>query len=96
MLVELLRRIGDDPELLAVVSRTEVVIREGLAALIARGIAGGAVDPDLDPTETAVWLQAIVDATYLNARPGHAPQVELRRTVLGYLAPPRGATGGQS
>lgn len=90
MLIELLRRAGDDPELLAVVWRTANVLREGLAALISRGITEGAIDPDLDATETAAWLQAIVDATYLNARPGHSPHIELHRTVLGYLNPPQG------
>lgn len=90
MLIELLRRAGDDPELLAVVERTANVLREGLAALISRGITEGAIDPDLDATETAAWLQAIVDATYLNARPGHSPHIELHRTVLGYLNPPQG------
>lgn len=90
MLIELLRRAGDDPELLAVVGRTANVLREGLAALISRGITEGAIDPDLDATETAAWLQAIVDATYLNARPGHSPHIELHRTVLGYLSPPQG------
>lgn len=90
MLIELLRRAGDDPELLAVVGRTANVLREGLAALISRGITEGVIDPDLDATETAAWLQAIVDATYLNARPGHSPHIELHRTVLGYLNPPQG------
>lgn len=90
MLIELLRRAGDDPELLAVVGRTANILREGLAALISRGITEGAIDPDLDATETAAWLQAIVDATYLNARPGHSPHIELHRTVLGYLNPPQG------
>lgn len=90
MLIELLRRAGDDPKLLAVVGRTANVICEGLAALISRGITEGAIDPDLDATETAAWLQAIVDATYLNARPGHSPHIELHRTVLGYLNPPQG------
>lgn len=89
MLIELLRRVGDDPELLAVVGRTADVLGEGLAALIARGIADGAIDANLDATETATWLLAIVDATYLNARPGHSPHTELHRTVLGYLEPPR-------
>lgn len=90
MLIELLRRAGDDPKLLAVVGRTANVLREGLAALISRGITEGAIDPDLDATETAAWLQVIVDATYLNARPGHSPHIELHRTVLGYLNPPQG------
>ncbi|GAA3218747.1 TetR/AcrR family transcriptional regulator [Oerskovia jenensis] len=88
MLVELLRRVDHDPELLAVVARTAGVVRDGLAALISRGVAAGTVDPRLDATEAAAWLQAIVDATYLNARPGHSPHAELRRTARGFLSPP--------
>jgi AcrR family transcriptional regulator len=87
MVVELLRRVEHDPALIAVVTRTAEVLTGGLAALIARGIADGDIDAALDPVETATWLQAIVDATYLNARPGRSPLPELRRTVLGYLAP---------
>ncbi|MFC7327601.1 TetR/AcrR family transcriptional regulator [Marinactinospora rubrisoli] len=87
MVVELLRRVEHDPDLLSVVTRTARVVRDGLAGLIARGIEDGAVDPDLDPAEAASWLQAIVDATYLNARPGHSPVAALRRTALAYLAP---------
>lgn len=85
MLVELLRRAEHDPDLIAVVRRTAEVVRDGLAALIVRGIDDGDIDPTLDPIQTATWLQAIVDATYLNARPGYSPLPELRRTALGYL-----------
>lgn len=88
MVVELLRRVEHDPELVAVVTRTTEVLTDGLAKLISRGISDGDIAEDLDPVETATWLQAIVDATYLNARPGHSPTAELRRTALGYLAPP--------
>lgn len=86
MVVELLRRVEHDPALISVVERTGKVLTDGLAALIARGITDGAIDAALDPVETATWLQAIVDASYLNARPGYSPVPELRRTVLGYLA----------
>jgi len=85
MLVELLRRAEHDPDLIAVVGRTSEVVRDGLAALIERGIDDGDIDPALDPIQTATWLQAIVDATYLNARPGYSPLPELRRTAMGYL-----------
>ena len=87
MVVELLRRVEHDPVLIAMVMRTAEVLTDGLAALIARGISDGDVDPGLDPVETATWLQVIVDATYLNARAGSSPLPELRRTVLGYLTP---------
>ncbi|WP_424186197.1 TetR/AcrR family transcriptional regulator [Actinokineospora sp. G85] len=89
LLVEVLRRIDQDPELLAVIERTESIIRSGLARLIQRGIDAGAVDPALDPGETAAWLQAVVDAAYLNARPGRSSVPELRRTASTYLAPGR-------
>lgn len=85
MLVELLRRAEHDPDLIAVVGRTSEVVRDGLAVLIERGIDDGDIDPALDPIQTATWLQAIVDATYLNTRPGYSPLPELRRTALGYL-----------
>lgn len=85
MLVELLRRAEHDPDLIAVVGRTSEVVRDGLAVLIVRGIDDGDIDPALDPVQTATWLQAIVDATYLNARPGYSPLPELRRTAMGYL-----------
>lgn len=85
MLVELLRRAEHDPDLIAVVGRTSEVVRDGLAVLIERGIDDGDIDPALDPIQTATWLQTIVDATYLNARPGYSPLPELRRTALFYL-----------
>lgn len=85
MLVELLRRVEHDPDLIAVVGRTAEVVRDGLAALIVRGIDDGDIDRALDPIQTATWLQAIVDATYLNAHPGYSQLPELRRTALGYL-----------
>ncbi|MGJ3508712.1 TetR/AcrR family transcriptional regulator [Enemella sp. A6] len=88
LVVELLRRIEHDPELLDVVRRTEEVITIGLSELITRGIAEGDIDPSLDPFEAAKWLQAIVDAVYLNARPDHSPVKDLRRTALGYLTRP--------
>mgnify|MGYP001203682095 FL=1 len=87
LLVELLRRVEDDQELAVVVTRTVEVLRAGLAALIARGIAAGVIDARLDPAEAAAWLLSIVDACYLNAAPGRDPTGPLRRTVLAYLTP---------
>ncbi|MGV9786951.1 TetR/AcrR family transcriptional regulator [Streptomyces sp. NPDC003435] len=92
MVVELLRRIGHDEQLGAVVERASEVVREGLAGLVARGIEAGTVDPVLDPADTATWLENIVDAAYLGARPGHSPLPELRRTVARYLEPGRTET----
>ncbi|MEU8786093.1 TetR/AcrR family transcriptional regulator [Streptomyces sp. NPDC048637] len=87
MVVELLRRIAHDAELLDVVGRTSRVVRDGLAGLLARGMEAGTVDPELDPAEAAAWLENVVDAAYLGARPDHSPLPALRRTVARYLAP---------
>lgn len=95
MVVELLRRAGHDPELLDIVLRTSRVLCDGLAGLLVRGIEAGTVDPELDPAETAAWLENIVDAAYLGARPGYSPLPALRRTVVRYLAPAGGTGPGE-
>lgn len=87
MLVESLRRMGHDPELVAASEKVVAVQRKGLAELIQRAIDAGQVDATLDPDHTAGWLMTVVDACYLNAEPGHDPSPEVRRTVQGYLRP---------
>lgn len=87
LLVELLRQVDRDPELVAVVRRTAGIVQEGLAGLIARGAADGTVDAALDPQEAAAWIQVVVDAAYLNADPARDPVPALRRTVARYLQP---------
>lgn len=87
MVVEIARRAGQDPELVAVVEQTSGILQEALAGLIARGIRENTIDASLDPHETAAWLQTVVDGAYLNATPGRNPEAELRRTVRGYLLP---------
>lgn len=85
MLVESLRRMGHDPELIAASEKAAFTQRSGVAELIRKAIDAGQVDAELDPDHTAGWLLAIVDACFLNAEPGHNPGPEVRRTVLGYL-----------
>ncbi|MDN6352657.1 MAG: TetR/AcrR family transcriptional regulator [Corynebacterium sp.] len=87
MLVESLRRIGHDPELIAASEKAATLQNAALADLLGRAIQSGQVDPALDPAHTAGWLLTIVDACYLNAEPGHDPSAEMRRTALGYLNP---------
>ncbi|WP_313513564.1 TetR/AcrR family transcriptional regulator [Corynebacterium variabile] len=87
MLVESLRRMGHDPELVAASEKVAAVQRKGLAELIQRAIGTGQVDVTLDPDHTAGWLMTVVDACYLNAEPGHDPSPEVRRTAQGYLRP---------
>ena len=89
LVVELLRQVDHDPELGEVVTRTGQVVRDGLAGLIARGIADGTVDSALVPQEAAAWIQTLVDGVYLNADPDRDPLPDLRRTVARYLAPPQ-------
>lgn len=88
LVFEFLRQVDRDEELAGVVLRTAQVVRDGLAGLVARGIADGTVDAALDPTETAAWIQVVVDAVYLNADDGRDATPALRRTVARYLAPP--------
>lgn len=87
MLVESLRRMGHDPELIAASEKAATLQNAALADLLGRAIQAGQVDPALDPAHTARWLLTIVDACYLNAEPGHDPSAEMRRTALGYLNP---------
>ncbi|MGD7001323.1 TetR/AcrR family transcriptional regulator [Corynebacterium halotolerans] len=87
MVAEIVRRAGQDPELVALVAQTAAILREALAGLIARGIREGTIDATLDPGATASWLQAVIDGAYLNAVPGRNPEAELRRTARGYLLP---------
>lgn len=87
MLVESLRRMGHDPELVAVSEKVAAVQRRGLTDLLECAIDAGQVDATLDPDHTAGWLMTVVDACYLNAEPGHDPSPEVRRTVQGYLRP---------
>lgn len=88
MLVESLRRMGHDPELVAASEKVAAVQRKGLTELIQRAIDAGQIDATLDPDHTAGWLMTIVDACYLNAEPGHDPSPEVRRTAVGYLKGP--------
>ncbi|MFE3201770.1 TetR/AcrR family transcriptional regulator [Embleya sp. NPDC055664] len=87
ILVELLRQVDRDPELVEVIARTEAVIQEGLVGLITRGIADGTIDAALDPAEAAGWIRNLVDAVYLGAHPDRDATPALRRTVARYLAP---------
>ncbi|MCQ9368313.1 TetR/AcrR family transcriptional regulator [Brevibacterium sp. 91QC2O2] len=89
MLIESLRRMGHDPELIAASEAVSAVQRAGLIDLIARAAAAGQIDRGIAPEAAAGWLLTIVDACYLNAEPGRNPAPEVRRTALGYLKGPR-------
>ncbi|PRX44508.1 TetR family transcriptional regulator [Prauserella shujinwangii] len=88
ILVELLRQIDRDPELLRVVTGNDAILLDGFTTLIERGIEAGAVDPGLDAREAAAWIVHLVDAAYLGADPARDPRPMLRRLVTRFLAPP--------
>jgi AcrR family transcriptional regulator len=67
LLVELLRRAGNDPQLMEIVVANEAIVQDGLESLIRRAAAKGDLDEGLDPAEAATWIRKIIDAVYLNA-----------------------------
>lgn len=67
LLVELLRRVDQDPELAEVVGTGETIVQDGLAELLRRAVERGSIDYGLDERRTAAWIRTIVDATYLNS-----------------------------
>jgi AcrR family transcriptional regulator len=67
LFVELLRRAGNDPQLMEIVVANEAIVQDGLASLIRRAAANGHVDKGLDPAAAATWIRKIIDAVYLNA-----------------------------
>lgn len=84
LMAELIRRIGADPELAEIVAASDALARGTLAELIARGQAGGAFDPALDPAHAAMFLISITDGAHLadgDVRP------DVRRAAFAYLAP---------
>lgn len=84
-LVELLRQVDKDPELLRIVAENAAIVHHGLVRLIERGAAAGRIDATLDPAEAASWIQAVIDGAYLNADPSRDPRPMLRRTVSRFL-----------
>ncbi len=87
LLVELIRRVGSDPQLAEVVASNDAVVQDGLAALLRKAAAAGKADAGLDPDAAATWIRMIIDAVYLNA--GDSPDVDpipmLRLIVSRYL-----------
>ncbi|MDN5918793.1 MAG: TetR/AcrR family transcriptional regulator [Pseudonocardia sp.] len=96
ILIELLRQIDHDVQLQIVIAQTTEVIRGGLVALVERGQASGVLDPELDPTEAAAWIQNIVDGAFLSADPERDPRPMLRRIVARFLSTPPSTQGGNS
>lgn len=94
LVVELVRRLGHDEELAAIVTEATDVVRDGLADLLRRGRSEGAVAADLDPVEAAGWVQTVVDGAFLNADPSRDPVPMLRRIVRAFLQSTPGGEPG--
>lgn len=91
LMVELLRVIGRDEQLQEIIGGVAAVRGAGLEALVRRAAADGEIATDLAGDragETAAWIQAVVDAAFLNAEPGRDPVPHVRRIVRGYLTVP--------
>jgi len=70
LMVELLRRAGNDPQLMEIVVANDEIVQDGLASLVRRAAEGGQADKGLDAAEAATWIRKIIDAVYLNAGDG--------------------------
>ncbi|MFF3223582.1 TetR/AcrR family transcriptional regulator [Nocardia suismassiliense] len=89
LMVELLRRLGQDVELTKVVVEDARLSAEALGALVERGIRTGQIDPGFEPMETARWILAVIDGAFLNTDPDHPrdPRPLVRATVSRLLRP---------
>ncbi|NLU82246.1 TetR/AcrR family transcriptional regulator [Rhodococcus sp. HNM0569] len=85
LVVEVIRQVGHDPRLAAILEEDEHTVEEGLLHLLER--ARGEIDPALDPASTAAWIRAITDAAFLYADNPKAmsPTDTVRTIVLRYL-----------
>ncbi|MEV0699356.1 TetR/AcrR family transcriptional regulator [Saccharopolyspora sp. NPDC050389] len=88
LLVEILRQAGKDPELAQVIGQNTAILRAGFAELVERGIRTGAIDPALDPDETAEAIEVVIDGAFVNADPDRDPRPMLRRIVAKLLSHP--------
>lgn len=82
LLVELLRQVGNDPQLGEVVASNDTIVRDGLAALLRQAAAEQRADPDLDAEQAAAWIQAIIDATYLHGGDSSADPLPMLRLLV--------------
>lgn len=85
LLVELIRRVGSDPQLGEIVAANDAIVQDGVAALVRRAAAAGQVDTGLDPDAAATWIRTIVDGVYLNAGDIGDPLPMLRLIISRYL-----------
>ena len=82
LLVELLRRAGNDPQLMEIVVANEAIVQDGLESLIRRAAAKGDLDEGLDPAEAAAWIRKIIDAVYLDAGERDDDPIPMLRLII--------------
>ncbi|MDV6275093.1 TetR/AcrR family transcriptional regulator [Rhodococcus erythropolis] len=85
LVVEVIRQVGHDPLLVAILAENDAIVNAGLTHLLRR--AHNRIDPALDPLAAATWIRAIADSAFLYADdPGAVDPVGTIRTiVLRYL-----------
>ncbi|MDH6279733.1 TetR/AcrR family transcriptional regulator [Prescottella agglutinans] len=97
LVVEVIRQVGHDPALAAILNEDDIIVSAGLTHLLRR--AHDRIDPALDPVATATWIRAITDSAFLYAdHPGATNPVDTIRTIiLRYLtAHGEGTTNAQA
>jgi AcrR family transcriptional regulator len=82
LLVELLRRAGNDPQLMEIVAANEAIVQEGLAALVRKAARAKQSDRSLDPDAAATWIRKIIDSVYLNADSADADPIPMLRLLV--------------
>ncbi len=92
LVLEAMMQAQRDEEVRAILEEVDDEELAGIQELLAQAIAAGETDPDLDPAGAASWIMTLIGAMYLGAADGTGaadPLAQLRRTVRGYLLPPR-------
>ena len=82
LLVELLRRAGNDPQLMEIVAANEAIVQEGLALLVRQAAHARQSDRNLDPDEAATWIRKIIDSVYLNADSADADPIPMLQLIV--------------
>lgn len=82
LLVELLRRAGNDPQLMEIVAANEGIVQQGLAALLRKAARAKQSDRSLDPDAAATWIRKIIDSVYLNADSADADPIPMLRLLV--------------
>jgi TetR/AcrR family transcriptional regulator, transcriptional repressor of aconitase len=82
LLVELLRRAGNDPQLMEIVAANEAIVQEGLAALVRKAARAKQSDRSLDPDAAATWIRKIIDSVYLNADSADTDPIPMLRLLV--------------